>query len=144
MGRLILDILCLCWCVHVPQSTAIGIYCTATKSPFITEALQKTQMSWMHTLCSVYVLVSYSLKNINIFMFYFRNCHLILINYMQLNHVFKTRDLVTKNDAKVSKLRETANNEIPADDSFLDHGFTRPKVYKCDVLVINILDLDSS
>ncbi|KAM2613822.1 hypothetical protein TB2_028518 [Malus domestica] len=45
-----------------------------------------------------------------------------------LNHVFKTRDLVTKNDAKVSKLRETANNEIPTDDSFLDHGFTRPKV----------------
>ncbi|XP_068310723.1 protein NUCLEOLAR FACTOR 1-like isoform X2 [Pyrus communis] len=45
-----------------------------------------------------------------------------------LNHVFKTRDLVMKNDAKVSKLRETANNEIPTDDSFLDHGFTRPKV----------------
>ncbi|CAN6725636.1 unnamed protein product [Malus baccata var. baccata] len=45
-----------------------------------------------------------------------------------LNHVFKTRDLVTKNDAKVSKLRETACNEILIDDSFLDHGFTRPKV----------------
>nr|XP_028947290.1 U3 small nucleolar RNA-associated protein 25-like isoform X2 [Malus domestica] len=42
-----------------------------------------------------------------------------------LNHVFKTRDLVTKNDAKVSKLRETACNEILIDDSFLDHGFTR-------------------
>ncbi|XP_068331370.1 protein NUCLEOLAR FACTOR 1-like [Pyrus communis] len=45
-----------------------------------------------------------------------------------LNHVFKTRDLVTMNDAKVSKLRETACNEILTDDSFLDHGFTRPKV----------------
>ncbi|XP_048433046.1 U3 small nucleolar RNA-associated protein 25, partial [Pyrus x bretschneideri] len=45
-----------------------------------------------------------------------------------LNHIFKTRDLVTKNDAKVSKLRETACNEILTDDSFLDHGFTRPKV----------------
>ncbi|TQD84887.1 hypothetical protein C1H46_029560 [Malus baccata] len=47
--------------------------------------------------------------------------------FTKLNHVFKTRDLVTKNDAKVSKLRETACNEILIDDSFLDHGFTRPK-----------------
>ncbi|CAL2225980.1 unnamed protein product [Prunus armeniaca] len=45
-----------------------------------------------------------------------------------LNHVFRTRDLVMKNDAKVSKRQETDNNEILADDNFLDHGFTRPKV----------------
>ncbi|XP_008223796.1 PREDICTED: U3 small nucleolar RNA-associated protein 25 isoform X1 [Prunus mume] len=45
-----------------------------------------------------------------------------------LNHVFRTRDLVMKNDAKVSKRQEIDNNEILADDSFLDHGFTRPKV----------------
>ncbi|XP_021816013.1 U3 small nucleolar RNA-associated protein 25 isoform X1 [Prunus avium] len=45
-----------------------------------------------------------------------------------LNHVFRTRDLVTKNDAKASKRQETDNNEILADDNFLDRGFTRPKV----------------
>lgn len=47
---------------------------------------------------------------------------------MQLNHVFKTRDIVTKNDAKVSKYQENAKDELPNDDSFLDQGFTRPKV----------------
>lgn len=55
---------------------------------------------------------------------------------MQLNHVFRSRDLVMKNDAKVSKRQETDDNEILADDNFLDHGFTRPKVYKRHVLVI--------
>lgn len=48
--------------------------------------------------------------------------------FMQLNHVFKTRDIVTKNDAKVAKHRENAKDELPNDDSFLDQGFTRPKV----------------
>ncbi|PON66128.1 Digestive organ expansion factor, predicted [Parasponia andersonii] len=45
-----------------------------------------------------------------------------------LNHVFKTRDIVTKNDAKVAKHQENAKDELPDDDSFLDQGFTRPKV----------------
>ncbi|BBG92814.1 hypothetical protein Prudu_000653, partial [Prunus dulcis] len=49
-------------------------------------------------------------------------------HWLDLNHVFRTRDLVMKNDAKVSKRQETDDNEILADDNFLDHGFTRPKV----------------
>ena len=47
---------------------------------------------------------------------------------MQLNHVLKTRDLVTKNDTKLAKHPESADNKILNGDSFLDHGFTRPKV----------------
>lgn len=46
---------------------------------------------------------------------------------MQLNHVLKTRNLVTKNDAKLAKRQEGAK-ELLAGDTFLDHGFTRPKV----------------
>ncbi|KAH7842911.1 hypothetical protein Vadar_010508 [Vaccinium darrowii] len=40
-----------------------------------------------------------------------------------LNHIFKTRDLVTKNDAKVAKHQGGEDG-----DGSLDHGFTRPKV----------------
>ncbi|KAI7752589.1 hypothetical protein M8C21_018611 [Ambrosia artemisiifolia] len=40
-----------------------------------------------------------------------------------LNHIFKTRDLVTKNDKMLSKGEELLNSE-----KFLDQGFTRPKV----------------
>ncbi|XP_024934959.2 protein NUCLEOLAR FACTOR 1 isoform X2 [Ziziphus jujuba] len=45
-----------------------------------------------------------------------------------LNHVFKTADLVKKNDAKLTKYEEKAKEEIITSDSFLDHGFTRPKI----------------
>ncbi|KAF3452756.1 hypothetical protein FNV43_RR03189 [Rhamnella rubrinervis] len=45
-----------------------------------------------------------------------------------LNHVFKTRDLVTRNDAQLAKDQENAKKEIHTSDSFLDHGFTRPKI----------------
>ena len=45
-----------------------------------------------------------------------------------LNHIFRTGDLVTKNDSKVAKHQETVKEEILTGDSFLDHGFTRPKV----------------
>ncbi|KAK4257709.1 hypothetical protein QN277_007266 [Acacia crassicarpa] len=40
-----------------------------------------------------------------------------------LNHVFRTRDLVKKNEAKFAKLGETADG-----DEFRDQGFTCPKV----------------
>ncbi|MED6148963.1 hypothetical protein PIB30_057880 [Stylosanthes scabra] len=40
-----------------------------------------------------------------------------------LNHVFRTRDCVKKNDAKLSRAGESAGN-----DKFRDQGFTRPKV----------------
>ncbi|XP_022135100.1 U3 small nucleolar RNA-associated protein 25 [Momordica charantia] len=43
-----------------------------------------------------------------------------------LNHVFKTRDLITKNDSKVAKHQDRA--DILSGEKFLDHGFTRPKV----------------
>ena len=54
---------------------------------------------------------------------------------MQLNHVFRTRDLVTKNDAKLAKHPEIADNDSLA-VNFLDHGYTRPKVVLsvCDFL----------
>ncbi|XP_010459374.1 PREDICTED: U3 small nucleolar RNA-associated protein 25-like isoform X1 [Camelina sativa] len=45
-----------------------------------------------------------------------------------LNHIFKTRDLVKKNDSKIGKHRETSEEEVLSDDGFLDQGFTRPKV----------------
>lgn len=47
---------------------------------------------------------------------------------LQLNHIFRTRDIVTKNDSKMAKHQETVKEEILTGDSFLDHGFTRPKV----------------
>lgn len=47
---------------------------------------------------------------------------------LQLNHVFKSRDLIMKNDSKVAKHQECA--EILSGEKFLDHGFTRPKVVK--------------
>lgn len=42
-----------------------------------------------------------------------------------LNHVFKTRDLVTKNDKKLAKIKESKNE---GSENFLDQGFTHPKV----------------
>ncbi|KAG5566394.1 hypothetical protein RHGRI_002094 [Rhododendron griersonianum] len=44
-----------------------------------------------------------------------------------LNHIFRTGDLVTKNNAKVAKHQERAD-ELLNGDGFLDQGFTRPKV----------------
>ncbi|KAL6597893.1 hypothetical protein ACP70R_046698 [Stipagrostis hirtigluma subsp. patula] len=42
-----------------------------------------------------------------------------------LNHVHRTRDVVIRNDAK---LRNDADKDISEDGSYLDQGFTRPKV----------------
>lgn len=44
-----------------------------------------------------------------------------------LNHILRTRDLVTKNDARMVK-HQDATEEIFSSDGFLDQGFTRPKV----------------
>ncbi|KAJ3675470.1 hypothetical protein LUZ60_004512 [Juncus effusus] len=44
-----------------------------------------------------------------------------------LNHVYRTRELVIKNDTKLNKL-EAKKEEILRADSYLDQGFTRPKV----------------
>ncbi|PIA60303.1 hypothetical protein AQUCO_00300065v1 [Aquilegia coerulea] len=45
-----------------------------------------------------------------------------------LFHVFKTRDLLTKNEPKLAKLRETNKEESLNGEEFLDHGSTRTKV----------------
>ncbi|PWA72213.1 Digestive organ expansion factor, predicted [Artemisia annua] len=45
-----------------------------------------------------------------------------------LNHVFKTRDIVTKNEKKLAKEKESKTEGILDSESFLDQGFTRPKV----------------
>ncbi|XP_050228511.1 protein NUCLEOLAR FACTOR 1 [Mercurialis annua] len=45
-----------------------------------------------------------------------------------LNHIFSTRDLVRKNDSKVAKHQDSAQDELLTADGFLDRGFTRPKV----------------
>ncbi|XP_076945478.1 protein NUCLEOLAR FACTOR 1-like [Bidens hawaiensis] len=46
---------------------------------------------------------------------------------MQLNHIFKTRELVTKNDKTLGKQKESGA-EVLTSEKFLDQGFTRPKV----------------
>jgi hypothetical protein len=46
--------------------------------------------------------------------------------FSQLNHVHRTRDVVIRNDAK---LRNDANRDVLDDNSYLDQGFTRPKVH---------------
>lgn len=48
---------------------------------------------------------------------------------MQLNHIFRTRDLVKKNEAKLAKLQENVKADILSNEAFLDRGFTRPKVF---------------
>lgn len=48
---------------------------------------------------------------------------------MQLNHIFRTRDLVKKNEAKLAKLQDNVKVDILSNEAFLDRGFTRPKVF---------------
>ncbi|XP_031483331.1 protein NUCLEOLAR FACTOR 1 [Nymphaea colorata] len=45
-----------------------------------------------------------------------------------LNHTFRTRDLVTKDNAKLAKLSENNGDTAAISAGLLDHGFTRPKV----------------
>ncbi|XP_009780141.1 protein NUCLEOLAR FACTOR 1 [Nicotiana sylvestris] len=45
-----------------------------------------------------------------------------------LNHIFRTRDLVKKNEAKITKLPESVKADTLTNEAFLDRGFTRPKV----------------
>ncbi|OMO76777.1 putative Digestive organ expansion factor [Corchorus olitorius] len=85
----------------------IGIYCTVRRNPSITKVLKKTLILWMAILCILCVLV---------------------LPFAALNHIFKTRDLVRKNDAKISKHQETTKEEMLPGDGHLDQGFTRPKV----------------
>ncbi|PHT84208.1 hypothetical protein T459_12651 [Capsicum annuum] len=45
-----------------------------------------------------------------------------------LNHIFRTRDLVKKNEAKLAKLQENVKADVLNNEAFFDRGFTRPKV----------------
>lgn len=45
-----------------------------------------------------------------------------------LNHIYKTRDLVTKNSARLSQQAEQKDKTTDATGLSQDHGFTRPKV----------------
>ncbi|GFQ03003.1 U3 small nucleolar RNA-associated protein 25 [Phtheirospermum japonicum] len=45
-----------------------------------------------------------------------------------LNHIFKSRDLMVKNERKLSKNPERLEGKTVDGDSCLDRGFTRPKV----------------
>ncbi|KAI3741879.1 hypothetical protein L1987_59557 [Smallanthus sonchifolius] len=45
-----------------------------------------------------------------------------------LNHVFRTRNLVTKNDKMLAKHKESKGEDVLNSENFLDQGFTRPKV----------------
>ncbi|KAJ4814411.1 U3 small nucleolar RNA-associated protein 25 [Rhynchospora pubera] len=44
-----------------------------------------------------------------------------------LNHIYRTRELVIKNDTKLNKL-QGGTKEVLGSDAYLDQGFTRPKV----------------
>ncbi|CAM8916615.1 unnamed protein product [Rhodiola kirilowii] len=46
-----------------------------------------------------------------------------------LNHLFKSKDIITKNNIKLAKHEENAAEVILADERFLDLGFTRPKMW---------------
>ncbi|KAH6798937.1 U3 small nucleolar RNA-associated protein [Perilla frutescens var. frutescens] len=45
-----------------------------------------------------------------------------------LNHIFKSRDLIVKNEKKLAKNQESVDCESVDDDAYRDRGFTRPKV----------------
>lgn len=62
---------------------------------------------------------------------------------LQLNHVHRTRDVVIRNDAK---LRSDADRDISDDKTYLDQGFTRPKVYhvkNVEILSISSVAMDT-
>ncbi|KAH6798337.1 U3 small nucleolar RNA-associated protein [Perilla frutescens var. frutescens] len=45
-----------------------------------------------------------------------------------LNHIFKSRDLIVKNEKKLAKNQESVESKSVDDDAYRDRGFTRPKV----------------
>lgn len=54
----------------------------------------------------------------------------ILDSYVMhsINHVFRTRNFVIKNDSKLAKDGDTTKEELLNGNNFRDQGFTRPKV----------------
>lgn len=47
---------------------------------------------------------------------------------MQLNHIFRSRDLMSKNDSKMANSQASLTDDVVNGNSLLDRGFTRPKV----------------
>ncbi|KAL6542874.1 hypothetical protein OROHE_010394 [Orobanche hederae] len=45
-----------------------------------------------------------------------------------LNHIFKSRDLIVKNERELAKNQESLEGKTVDEDYYLDRGFTRPKV----------------
>ncbi|KAL2503275.1 Digestive organ expansion factor [Forsythia ovata] len=45
-----------------------------------------------------------------------------------LNHLFQSKDLMTKNERKLAKTQEILEDKILKGSAYLDRGFTRPKV----------------
>jgi hypothetical protein len=63
------------------------------------------------------------------------------VQLLQLNHVHRTRDVVIRND---TKLRNDADREISDDNTYLDQGFTRPKVYRIkNVEILSICSVET-
>ncbi|QCE13438.1 U3 small nucleolar RNA-associated protein 25 [Vigna unguiculata] len=85
--------------------------------------ISSPKQSMFFSLCSSYRDILYCNKR----PFYFKGLEdaSIMDAYIMhsLNHVFRTRDCVKKNDAKLTKLKEYTES-----DKFRDQGFTRPKV----------------
>lgn len=50
-------------------------------------------------------------------------------HFVQLNHIFKSRDLIVKNERKLAKSQESVESKTFNDDAYRDRGFTRPKVH---------------
>lgn len=45
-----------------------------------------------------------------------------------LNHIFRTKDLVSKNDSKIANSQASSTDDMVNGNSLLDRGFTRPKI----------------
>ncbi|GAV76017.1 DUF1253 domain-containing protein [Cephalotus follicularis] len=102
----------------------LDIYKTSGGSDFYS-----SKQRWFFSLCNSYCDILHSNKK----PFYLKGLEedsttmdAYLIHC--LNHIFRTRDRVKKNNAKLARHQETAEEKVLIDDGFLDQGFTRPKI----------------
>lgn len=56
---------------------------------------------------------------------------------LQLNHIFRSKDLMIKNEKKLAKSEGSMESKSVDDDAFRDRGFTRPKVYSSAFIPCN-------
>ncbi|OAY82424.1 U3 small nucleolar RNA-associated protein 25, partial [Ananas comosus] len=108
-----------------------NIYKTSRSNDF-----NSSRESFFFSLCKQHLSRHYALQQEAIlsqrkqrgFKYYGRIYYACCMTRSFLNHVYRTRNLVLKNDAKISKHGELKEEEILCDDCYLDQGFTRPKV----------------